>query len=141
LDVALRAAKAAGLDPLLVPFVAPDRAEAPGRWRYATAGTWAPRPEALGDFATALARRYSGAFADPLLRGAALPAVRRWQAWNEPNLPQFLQPQWIAAKGRWKAYSPLRYRAMLNAFSAGIHAVQPTAAVATAGTAPLGEQR
>src|SRR5204862_8153763 len=82
-----------------------------------------------------------GACADPLLRGAALPAVRRWQAWNEPNLPQFLQPQWIAAKGRWKAYSPLRYRAMLNAFSAGIHAVQPTAAVATAGTAPLGEQR
>jgi hypothetical protein len=141
LDVAVRAARRAGLDPLLVPINAPDRGEAPGRWRYAPPGTWAPIPQALGAFATALARRYSGTFADPLLPGEVLPAVHRWQAWNEPNLPVFLQPQWVVAHGRWVAYAPLRYRAMLNAFTAGIRVAQPAAVVASAGTAPLGEQR
>ena len=43
-------------------------------------------PADLEDFAQALADRYSG-------RHAGYPAVRLFSAWNEPNLEQFLAPQ------------------------------------------------
>ena len=46
----------------------------------------------LRNFAYAAAKRYSGKTmgAD----GRLLPAVREWLAWNEPNNPVFLTPQW-----------------------------------------------
>jgi hypothetical protein len=47
----------------------------------------APRdPQDLEDFAQALADRYSG-------RHTGYPSVRLYSAWNEPNLEQFLAPQ------------------------------------------------
>ena len=138
LDAAVEDAVAHGLEPLVMVTSAPDWAEAPDRWEYAHKGTWAPRPAALADLAVALGRRYSGAWP---ASGAPLPRVRLWQAWNEPNLPRYLQPQWVARRGRWIPYAPQRYRAMLAAFERGMRSVQPDATVATAGTAPVGEPR
>ena len=61
-------------------------------------------------FAEALARRYSGHF-----RG--LPRVSEFEAWTEPNLTQFLAPQWEKKK----KYAPVRYRKMLNLIGQGPH--------------------
>jgi hypothetical protein len=46
----------------------------------------------LRNFALAAAKRYSGSFKRD--DGTKLPAVRKWLAWNEPNNPVFLKPQW-----------------------------------------------
>ena len=139
LDAAVESAAAAGLEPLLVVSHAPAFAEAPHRWPYAYPGSWAPSPAALEEFAAALARRYDGSFPDPATPGRALPRVRLFQAWNEPNLARYLEPQWVAAGGRWSAFSPLLYRQLLNGFYAGVKSVQPADVVVTAGVAPNGE--
>lgn len=131
----------AGLEPLITVYEAPERAEASPRWRFAAPGTWAPDPAAFGRFAAAVATRYSGHYPDPLSPSHALPHVRWWQAWNEPNLPRFLQPQWVVRNGRWHTYAPQRYRAMLNAFWEAIKGVDRHDTVLTAGTAPIGEPR
>jgi hypothetical protein len=138
-DAAVRDAVAQGLEPVLVVFDAPGFAQAGGRWPFAFSGTWAPEPQALGAFATAIARRYGGTFPDPGNPGGTLPHVRYFQAWNEPNLPRYLEPQWVAEGGRWLAFAPQQYRAMLNAFYVGVKAVRPDDVVIAAGLAPLGE--
>ncbi len=139
LDAAVRSAVAAGLQPLLVVSHAPAFAEAPHRWPYAYPGSWAPSPVALEEFAVALASRYDGAFPDPLRPGAVLPRVRLFQAWNEPNLARYLEPQWVAVGRRWSAFSPQLYRQLLNGFYAGVKSVQPSDTVVAAGIAPEGE--
>lgn len=139
IDAAVESAAAAGLEPLLVVSHAPAFAEAPDRWRYAYLGSWAPNPAALQDFAAALARRYDGAFPDPLHPGVALPRVRLLQAWNEPNLSRYLEPQWVVVQGRWSAFSPRLYRGLLNGFYAGVKSVEPGDTVIAAGIAPEGE--
>jgi hypothetical protein len=139
LDAAVLSAAAAGLEPLLVVSHAPAFAEAPHRWAYAYLGSWAPSGAALGDFAAALARRYDGAFPDPLRPGAVLPRVRLLQAWNEPNLSRYLEPQWVASGRSWSAFSPRLYRQLLNGFYAGVKSVEPTDTVIAAGIAPEGE--
>lgn len=140
LDASVRSAVSEGFAPLLVVSHAPAFAEAPERWPYAYPGSWAPSPAALEAFAAALGRRYDGTFPDPDEPGRALPAVRLFQAWNEPNLARYLEPQWIARQGRWQAFSPLLYRQLLNAFYAGVKSVQPGAYVVAAGIAPSGER-
>jgi hypothetical protein len=65
--------------------------------------------------------------------------VRLFQAWNEPNLARYLEPQWVVQGGRWAAFSPLIYRAMLNGFYAGVKSVRPDDVVISAGVAPNGE--
>jgi hypothetical protein len=139
LDAAVESVAAAGLEPLLVIAHAPAFAEAPHRWPYAYLGSWAPNPTALEEFAAALAQRYDGSFPDPATPGRVLPRVRLFQAWNEPNLARYLEPQWVAAGGRWHAFAPLLYRQLLNAFYAGVKSVQPADVVITAGVAPNGE--
>ena len=62
-----------------------------------------------------MTRRYDGCFPDPQRPGGALPAVRLFQAWNEPNLAHYLEPQWVAEGGRWRPFSPLLYRQLLDA--------------------------
>ena len=118
---------------------APAFAEAPHRWPYAYPGSWAPSPAALEEFAAALASRYDGTFADPLHPGAALPRVHLFQAWNEPNLARYLEPQWVAVGRHWSAFSPQLYRQLLNGFYAGVKSVQSGDTVVAAGIAPEGE--
>lgn len=139
LDAAVRSVASAHMTPLLVLFDAPVFAEAPDRWHYAFSGSWAPSAAAFEAFAAAVARRYDGAFPDPLRPGRTLPRVSLFQAWNEPNLARYLEPQWVARRGRWSAFSPLLYRRLLNAAYTGIKSVQPHATVASAGVAPNGD--
>jgi len=139
IDAAVTSACAAGLQALLVVSHAPAFAEAPNRWPYAYPGSWAPSPAALREFAAALARRYDGSFPDPLDPGRALPRVRLLQAWNEPNLSRYLEPQWIVQGRRWQAFSPLLYRQLLSAFYSGVKSVAPADTVIAAGIAPEGE--
>ena len=138
-DAAVRDAVAQGLHPVLVVASAPRSAEAQARWPFAFPGSWAPEPLALRAFAGTLARRYSGATPDPAKAGRTLPRVRYFQAWNEPNLPRYLEPQWIGQGGRWLPFAPQHYRAMLNSFFAAVKAVHPDNVVVAAGLAPLGE--
>jgi hypothetical protein len=139
IDAAVRSAVAAGLTPLLVVSHAPAFAEAEPRWGYAYPGSWDPSPQALGAFATALALRYDGGFPDPLDPARTLPRVRLFQAWNEPNLARYLEPQWVAQEGRWSAFSPIIYRELLNGFYAGVESVEPGDTVVAAGMAPNGD--
>lgn len=136
IDQQVEAATDAGLRVIIDFTHAPAWAEGSGRPNSAPPGTWRPSPAAVGDFAQALATRYSGRFT-PLLAAAPLPRVRFFEVWNEPNLLIYLTPQW---QGKAPA-SPELYRQMLDAAYAGIKAAQPDAAVVTAGTAPYGETR
>ena len=139
IDASVVSATSAGLTPLLVVSHAPAFAEASDRWPYAYRGSWAPNPAALEAFAAALAQRYDGAFPNPLTPGETLPRVGLLQAWNEPNLARYLEPQWVAEHGHWSAFSPPLYRQMLNAFYAGVKSIQPRDLVVSAGVAPDGD--
>ena len=78
------------------------------------------RMKDLQNFAFAAAKRYSGSFRpDP--DGPALPAVRFWLAWNEPNNPVFLFPQFRFVGGRYRPVSPAVYAKMCNAIWTGVH--------------------
>ena len=75
-------------------------------------------------FAFAAATRYSGTFQIDLAQGEpqrTLPAVRHWLAWNEPNNPVFLRPQWKRIRGAWRPQSPFDYAKICSAVWAGVH--------------------
>src|SRR5256885_5871777 len=106
------------------------------------AARYAPsRPVALQNFATAAAKRYSGTF-EPTTDEPALPAVRLWLAWNEPNNPVFLSPQYRKVSGRWFPQSAYSYVRICNAIYNGVHSVQHGAAkVACGATDPRGNNQ
>jgi hypothetical protein len=85
-------------------------------------------PGALERFATALAGRYSG-------RHPGYPAVRLFSAWNEPNLEQFLAPQFDPA-GR--SVGPALYAPLARAVFDGVKRGNPEALVAIGETSPRG---
>jgi Glycosyl hydrolase catalytic core len=75
-------------------------------------------------FAFAAATRYSGTFQVDLQQGEperALPAIRYWLAWNEPNNPVFLKPQWKRVRGSWRPQSAYDYAKICSAIWAGVH--------------------
>jgi hypothetical protein len=92
----------------------------------------------LKQFATAAAKRYSGTFkrSDDVI----LPAVRKWLAWNEPNNPIFLAPQW--AKKNKTRYTPVAakvYAGMCTAVWSGVHSTHlRNEVVACGATSPRG---
>jgi hypothetical protein len=75
----------------------------------------------LRNFAYAAAKRYSGQFRvtpDAL----PLPAVRHWLAWNEPNNPVFLKPQFVKiSRKKYRLESPRIYAQMCNSVMSGVH--------------------
>jgi hypothetical protein len=75
--------------------------------------------KALQDFAYAAATRYAGDF--PADDGRPLPAVRYWTAWNEPNQPFQLTPQYKRVGGQWVIQSARDYAKICNAIYAGVH--------------------
>jgi hypothetical protein len=139
LDREVEEATAAGLAPIVSLRGAPRWAQAQPIPKKSSPGAWEPNAADYRLFAQALATRYSGHFPDPLHPGIMLPRVRYFQAWNEPNLSLYLAPQWTRVRGAWVAESPLIYRALLNAFYAGVKAGQAHAIVVSAGTAPFGD--
>lgn len=139
LDISVRDAVASGQRVLLEISMSPVWAEQHPP-RSAIPGTWRPDPAALGAFAGAVARRYSGRFPDPLRPARMLPTVEDFQVWNEPNLRTHLEPQWTKiGEHRYVPASPAIYRRMLNAAYRRIKAVQPRGTVLAAGTAPYGD--
>jgi hypothetical protein len=73
----------------------------------------------LQDFAYAAASRYSGTYRRS--DGVVLPRVSLWTAWNEPNIPLGLKPQWRRSRGRWVSQSARDYAQICNAVYDGIH--------------------
>jgi hypothetical protein len=135
LDLAVSAASARGQDVLLLVATAPDWGEGEDPPAQAAEGTWKPDPEALGQFYTALARRYSGTFVSAQ---GTLPEVRYFQVWAEPNLELNLSPQWTAGP-KPRPFAPGHYRKMVNAVHDGVAIGNPRAQVIAAGTAPYGD--
>jgi len=74
----------------------------------------------LQNFAYAAAQRYSGTWiaAD----GRPLPAVRLWTAWNEPNQPFQLSPQYRKVRGKYVMQSAIDYAKICTAIYTGVHA-------------------
>jgi hypothetical protein len=134
LDQTVREAHERGLEVMFTVLLAPNWAEGPDRPPVDRPGLWSPDPEALGEFAAALATRYSGGFPDPTGLGP-LPRVRFFEAWNEPNLSTFLLPQW---EGK-KPVSPSLYRRMLNSFASGVKAAHSDNLVIAPALAPYGD--
>jgi hypothetical protein len=91
----------------------------------------------LRRFAFAAASRYSGTFLDPA-SGRILPRVSSWLAWNEPNNPVFLQPQWLNVQGTWRMVAADAYARICNAVYDGVHAAGGPEQVGCGATAPRG---
>lgn len=85
-------------------------------------------PADAGRFAQAAATRYAP-------RG-----VHLWEAWNEPNGPMFLRPQYRREGDRWVPESPRVYAQILSAMYTGIKRADPDATVAGGVTAPVGDR-
>jgi hypothetical protein len=142
LDRAVVAAKGAGLDVQIdLAFWAPRWAvKRPARW--ALRHRYMPNPAEFAAFTRAVARRYSGHFTDPghgVVR--ALPAVRLWTTWNEPNYPYFLEPQWKKTPRGHRPYSPHLYRPMHELAYAALKDVSPANDVLIGGLAASGSPR
>jgi hypothetical protein len=110
-DTQITLAVSRGLEPLLTTEQAPLWAERGGDGPVSTRN---PDPAEYAAFGAAIAQRYSGTY-------AGLPRVRLFEVWNEPNASFFLSP--VFTNGN--PYSPGLYRAMVNSFSAAVHAVHP----------------
>jgi hypothetical protein len=70
----------------------------------------------LRNFTLAAAKRYGGQYPDG--QGGMLPPVKEWLAWNEPNNPIFLAPQFVGKK----IQSAIDYTKICNAVYSGVHA-------------------
>ncbi len=65
---------------------------------------WAPSVSEFYQFVYAAGLRYGGGY-------GAIPRVRVWSIWNEPNQPGWLAPQWRTVGGKPVRNSPRLYRA------------------------------
>jgi len=115
-----------------------------GTPRWANGGkhrAYAPtRGTHLRNFAYAAALRYSGTYTESEdVDAKPLPAVRYWLAWNEPNNPVFLRPQYKRVTGGWRIESARQYASICNAIVAGVRAtVLRGEKIACGVTAPRG---
>jgi Glycosyl hydrolase catalytic core len=100
----------------------------------------APRnPLDLKKFARAAALRYSGTYTTG---GVELPPVRYWLAWNEPNNPVFLRPQFQKVGTHWVIASAKAYAKICNAIYNGVHGVGiASERVGCGATAPRGNNQ
>jgi hypothetical protein len=95
------------------------------------------KPLDLQRFATAAARRYSGSF--QAADGRFLPPVRHWLAWNEPNNPVFLRPQFRRVRGKQVLQGAINYAKICNAVVKGIRTTSIGASKVACGvTGPRG---
>ena len=131
-DRAVQFANEYGLNVLFSIWGTPD-------WANRTRG---PRvapsnPIDLQNFAYAAARRYSGTYLGSDRR--LIPPVRLWLAWNEPNNPAFLLPQFTKQSGKWVVQSAIAYAKICNAVYTGVHlSAYAGEKVACGGTSPRG---
>jgi hypothetical protein len=99
------------------------------RWAGGGTGNQAPvNMASLQDFAYAAATRYSGQHVVPAT-GLILPAVTRWEAWNEPNTTSHLKPQYSCRCATAVPVAPTIYARILAAIYRGIHAAGTRAGI------------
>jgi hypothetical protein len=68
-----------------------------------------------------------------------LPTVKEWLAWNEPNNPIFLTPQYKKTSKGWTIQSAVNYAKICNAVYNGVHAtLAPSERVGCGVTSPRG---
>jgi hypothetical protein len=127
-DAAVRSAAQHHVRVILCFDSAPTWAEGPGPVKQdVSQGAWDPNQRDFATFMRAAAERYSGSFPDPLIHGAALPRVKLWEVWNEPNIPgYFSAPQPVDA-----------YRTLLNSAYGAIKSVRSDNVIAVGGLAPV----
>jgi cellulase (glycosyl hydrolase family 5) len=125
-DEFVRSAQRRGMEVLLTIYGTPSWANRGRKPNVAPT-----RMSDLTDFARALAARYSGRF-------AGYPYVRSFSVWNEPNLNQFLSPQ-FGAGGR--SIAPATYARIYRAAYAGIKAGNPKALVGIGETSARGHDK
>ena len=107
-------------------------------WANAARG-WNVAPTDARDlrlFAAAAQKRYSGTFINA--DGVVLPRVSLWMAWNEPNNPVFLKPQYRRTGKTWAIQSGRDYAKICNAIVQGIKSVHTSSKVACGATGPRG---
>jgi len=83
----------------------------------------------LENFAYAAAERYSGIWTAPKWQqdpsnpttALPLPKVSMWTAWNEPNNPIWLTPQYKRVGKTWRVESAYQYAKICNAIYNGVH--------------------
>jgi Glycosyl hydrolase catalytic core len=118
-DRAVQAADDAGIKVLLTIWGTPA---------WANGGQTAPHaptsPKTLSDFAYAAATHYS--------------TVKLWLAWNEPNNPIDLAPQYTRSGSKWVLASPAAYAKICAAVYTGVHAASTGTKVGCGATAPRG---
>ena len=85
--------------------------DAPSIYRRNRDYGWRPNAAMYGQFVHAVAERYDGHFR-PTGASSALPAVRFWSFWNEPNFGTDLGPQ--TTNGSTVPVAPALYRSLLN---------------------------
>lgn len=122
-----RIVRLAAADGIAVDFTlsggAPRWAEGPGIPKAALDNpywAWRPSAVAFGEFAYAVAERYSGTYVPPR-EAEPLPRVSFWAIWNEPNFGEDLGPQ--ATHGSTVATGPMMYRKLV---AQGWNALQAT---------------
>ena len=71
---------------------------------------WKPRPAAFKQFVQAVGRRYDGSYRDENGSRGALPRVKFWSLWNEPNQAGWLAPQWERRGSSIVPAAPALYR-------------------------------
>jgi hypothetical protein len=127
-DRQVRLAVQARLQPILDIVDPPAWARRPGPDGKGTLPTLRDPGGDLGKFALAAARRYGGTF-----RG--LPRVRYWQVWNEPNVSEYLDPQYADGEPA----SPAIYRQMVNAMADAVHSVHSNNLTIAGGQSPFAQ--
>jgi Cellulase (glycosyl hydrolase family 5) len=89
-------------------------------------------------FAFAMATRYDGSFVPPG-KTAALPRVKIFTIWNEPNEIGFWGPMWRKVSGgRFVPEGPHRYRQLVRSGYGAIKSVQPDSTVLIGGLSSHG---
>jgi hypothetical protein len=97
------------------------------RWAGRAANRLPRRMTDLRLFAHAAAKRYSGTYRVRTAENEpvrTLPAIRHWLAWNEPNNPVFLKPQWRMVKRKWRPQSAFDYAKICSAVWVGVHSTR-----------------
>jgi hypothetical protein len=128
-DAMARQTAAIGAQSLFTIVNAPHWANGNRAPRYAPANA-----ADYGQFCGVVAWRYSGTYTPPgkLL---ALPAVKSFTVWNEPNRGQYLMPQ-----GRDGQTAARNFAGLVRACADAVHAVSPDARVAAGPIASRGAQ-
>jgi hypothetical protein len=130
-DRTVRFATVSGIQPMFSIIGTPPWANNAKGWNVAPT-----KANDLKQFAKAAQKRYSGKFVNA--DGVTLPRVGLWLAWNEPNNPVFLKPQYRKVSGKWQIASGRDYARICNAVVQGVKSVDRKSKVACGATGPRG---